>query len=685
MRDKLIQYVIIAATLTAIGGSYFYFRSEGSVTQKQGSIDGLVGYWDFEEGSGLIANDRSSSGNNGTITGATYTADSPLGNSLSFDGSNDIIDMGNVLDFDYNTSFSVCTWFKVNVAGGSLITKADGTIGYRLQFLSGKLAFVSREGGDFHFRVLSSVLNLGVWTHACGTNDGLNNSTSFKIYINGADNTETNLYYAPGTTFSNSNTFRIGSGFNGDIDEVKVYNRKLEAAEVANIYESKKIKINASQETKLTDGLVVNWTMDGNHIDWGATGAEVLDQAGSNDGDASTLGMDNSNAVVGKIGQALNFNKPDSEYVFKTSATGLPQGSSSFTSSAWINMPSPSSHQYFMGWGTAGSNNTNWLGLAGGKLLHVFYGNDLLAGTVLSADTWHHAAVTYDGITRRIYLDGEEDISPNPTTPAVSGNNLFVGSNSSADWLFTGKIDEARVYNRALSQGEITELYNQGQVKINASQETKLTDGLVLYQSFDGNHMNWEATGAEALDQAGNNDGGVIGATAAIGNTGQALDFDVNGDYINVGNDSSLNVSSSFSISTWIKRDAQSKAYPAIYIDGLWRLSFGLRNDGGGTANTLEMWFNNAVGRRSTGVIPQNEWTHIGATWNGTNLIFYINGAEDSTTSAINYSGHTTSYIGSHPGDGDSSTRYDGKIDDLRLYNRAITSSEMEQLYMMGK
>ncbi|MBI4699242.1 MAG: DUF2341 domain-containing protein, partial [Nitrospirae bacterium] len=162
----------------------------------------------------------------------------------------------------------------------------------------------------------------------------------------------------------------------------------------------------------------------------------------------------------GKIGKAQSYS--GSNYISLSSAN-LPVGNSSFTSSAWINLPNVNyGFSPIVCWGAQANNQANWTALvSSGKLTHVFYSNDLTGDTALSNNTWYYVAVTYDGTTRKLYLNGSEDKSADPSsTPAVNGTTLVMGMDSAFDWALTGKSDEVRVSDIARSAGWIATEYN---------------------------------------------------------------------------------------------------------------------------------------------------------------------------------------------------------------------------------
>ncbi|MCY3024446.1 MAG: LamG domain-containing protein, partial [Planctomycetota bacterium] len=98
----------------------------------------------------------------------------------------------------------------------------------------------------------------------------------------------------------------------------------------------------------------------------------------------------------------------------------------------------------------------------------------------LKAKTWHHLALTYDGIEMKLYLDGVVVSSRSIKRPRQPGDRPFtIGRRQDGQLAFQGRVDEVRLYNRALSQNELSiyVLYPM----------LASTDGLIAYWSFDGN------------------------------------------------------------------------------------------------------------------------------------------------------------------------------------------------------
>jgi len=80
----------------------------------------------------------------------------------------------------------------------------------------------------------------------------------------------------------------------------------------------------------------------------------------------------------------------------------------------------------------------------------------LYGGTRLQANTWVHLAATYDGTTQRLYVNGLQVATAAQTGAiATSSGPLRIGGNAVWGEYFQGRIDEVRIYSRALSQTEI--------------------------------------------------------------------------------------------------------------------------------------------------------------------------------------------------------------------------------------
>ena len=106
------------------------------------------------------------------------------------------------------------------------------------------------------------------------------------------------------------------------------------------------------------------------------------------------------------------------------------------------------------------------------KIFAVMYNTALgaylscISTTTVSTGTFYHVAVTYDGTTLRLYIDGSEEASDATSSGTLNTNSVteYIGrldsSITAQDW--DGKVDECGVWNRALGSSEVSDLYNSG-------------------------------------------------------------------------------------------------------------------------------------------------------------------------------------------------------------------------------
>jgi hypothetical protein len=159
------------------------------------------------------------------------------------------------------------------------------------------------------------------------------------------------------------------------------------------------------------------------------------------------------------INNALAFDGAN-DYVALPSTTPVPVGSSAYTIEAWIK-PNAMGVYGIIGWGNYGSTNqVNALRLDANGVYNYWWANDLYAPTGSLAGAWHHVAATFDGTTRRIYIDGVIKAQDTPTTllNVPNASNLRIGSTCPGPCggeYFPGSIDEVRVYSVGLTAAQV--------------------------------------------------------------------------------------------------------------------------------------------------------------------------------------------------------------------------------------
>lgn len=208
----------------------------------------LAGGWRLEETSGTSSADLSGNANTGTLTGSPSRVAGKLGTGLSLNGSSQYVTIPSSASLRISGQITVSAWVKLSSIPSSnwanIVSKGfdGGTVGYDLRltyFGSSTLDILSYDGSEYGTSYDVSAWTTGVWYHVVGLYDG----TNWKLYVNGV-NVSTTASGTGALGSANTGPLVIGgfdnSGsvsrlFPGTIDEVRVYNRGLTAAEVRSL------------------------------------------------------------------------------------------------------------------------------------------------------------------------------------------------------------------------------------------------------------------------------------------------------------------------------------------------------------------------------------------------------------------------------------------------------------------
>jgi hypothetical protein len=232
-----------------------------------------------------------------------------------------------------------------------------------------------------------------------------------------------------------------------------------------------------------------------------------------------------------------------------------------------------------------------------------------------------------------------------------------------------------------------------------------LTEGLVGFWSFDGQDTSYTA-GQKIIanDTSGNNNHGQNQGTAVPipvqGKLGQALQFDGVDDYVDMEDSYQFILQNTpFTFSAWVYLDrflTASDEYPTAVI---------LRTDAGVgytfffSNNGSYLGFN--IGAQSTfsrlrTATPTADfvgrWIHLTVQYNGngagtdSNYTVYMNNVKQSLVASGGYgTGTNETAIGGFFVDFQENEAWFGKIDDVRIYNRALSPQEIKRLYNLGR
>jgi len=237
------------------------FKKVGNLKYTAGpNFIGLVGYWNFNERNGTTAADNSGYGNDGTLyNGSTSCGNPPTtgaecpqwidgkyGKALSFDGSNDYVNITNSTSLN-PSKISIELWVKPNSLQNlkGVISKGEsGNNRWYVEINNTQYNWFVNDEGTWYAVGTSLTITNDVWKHLVFTYNG----SVMKAYLNGTDVSQSPSYgsYSSSlpslpTVSGNLYISSVGAAgyFNGTIDEVRIYPRALIAEEVKENYNAK--------------------------------------------------------------------------------------------------------------------------------------------------------------------------------------------------------------------------------------------------------------------------------------------------------------------------------------------------------------------------------------------------------------------------------------------------------------
>lgn len=235
--------------------------------------NGLVGWWQFNEGEGTIASDSSVYSNDGDIVGASWV-DGKYGKAINLNGSTDFVEVSDDVSL-HLSEITISVWIKrgrINTEE-MICSKYDGNYNeWYLYILSNnRFGLLIGDGSDnsvaYSVSPTYDLDETGVWYHLVGTFDG----TNLKLYLNGVDVTDGSVTQDSLNNYTN--VIRIGKAswydglhFDGIIDEVRIYDHALTPDEILQEYIGKHGRI----WYNTTSGKIKYW--DGSEIQvWDTT------------------------------------------------------------------------------------------------------------------------------------------------------------------------------------------------------------------------------------------------------------------------------------------------------------------------------------------------------------------------------------------------------------------------------
>ena len=607
---------------------------------------------------------------NGTASGVTFSTSA--GRSFADFGANSYIDLGVSSGFDISGAgdFSVSAWINPDSLSlpfgqiaGSVVSGASSpaNAGWQLAINQGVLRF--RVGGSGSHEDLDYTLPVdvaGSWNHVTATRDG----TSVKLYLNGvevASGTFASVYdthtatawhkMSIGGYYANSQWY---TGYDGKIDDVRIWNRNLSAIEVESLH------LATTVTPSLTDDLVIHHNCDDATAEIGEdvtfTDVSIGTSSGRTHWDFANL---NSKAVL-------------------SDPNNLPDMSGDWTVSMWFSeMTAPTT------WRSIARSQTENLGVVSSpshspaNTLGVYTTTAFVSAgysmNYLNFQNWNHMVIVGSGTTTKFYINGSH-VGTAPvkiSSDLYALNNTFSGNHSQ---LFANNMDDVRVWSRALSDSEVSTLHTGTIVT------PSLTDDLVGVWNFDS---------ADATDSVGSNDGTVTGVDFISDSGRTVASFDASaGEKIHFGDVDDVDFGTAdFSVGVWVNFNSiSSGAYTSpVVLKG----QTSLANWSGYSLNAYQGQMRFGVGgnggvKVATAAITTGDWHHVVGTRTGAAIKLYIDGSLVDTqadTMTRNVSTHLPLTFGSINNGTEYNGLLDAMVDDVRVWSRALSDSEVSTLH----
>ena len=301
-----------------------------------------------------------------------------------------------------------------------------------------------------------------------------------------------------------------------------------------------------------------------------------------------------------------------------------------------------------------------------------------LSGKEIDIRKWFLLTVTYDGKEIRMYEN--DKLTKRETlegVPAASVGDLFIGMMDGSVF-FKGKMDDLRIYNKRLTAQEVANLYKAGE-KSNAV-FLKKSNSMVAYYTFDGNFEDSSGYGNDAEKVTAQ---GSVKFVNAICGKGAMFS---KGSYLEVKDNDSINFDEGFSASFWVYINSNDDLMPVLHRLGVStgysanEPAYRVRCSNYYLAYNYVPFIYQAGEETSTFYsesIARGKWYHIALTFNGEQIRWYRNGVSVQKDEIDEITMAHASGILMIGSDGDSF--FNGTLDELKLYNYALSADEVKK------
>jgi len=594
--------------------------------------------------------------NDGTLSGASVVNDGARGMVASFDGTDDIITFPTSGMTAGRSELTLSMWIKPDedVSTNCIYDAHDN---WYWQFAIRHDKWYTRDSstgttGSRDNDLSMPSLTTSTWQHLAFVYSA--SAGTKTIYLDGEQSTSTSTSVDTLTSDRDDELLSLisdGTYYDGMMDDVRLYSRALNSTEIAYLAETAATEYTLTVNSGTGDGDYAEDAVADIEADVAPSGQDFDEWVGDTAGIASVSTADTT-LTMPAANQEITATYTDKTWML-TVNSGTGDGSYVVGAVADIDADTPASGKQFDEWigDTVGIANVT----TADTTLTMPYANAEITATYEDIPSGYTLTVnsgTGDGnYSESAVVDIDADA-------AASGYlfDAWTGDTSN----IPDVNDPSGTLTMPASSQEITATY------------TPVVSGLVSRFTFD----------TDARDTYGTNDGTLSGATVVNdGARGKVLSLDGTDDYVDLPEDEMCAGRSELTLTMWIYPDewVGTNSIYDEHIDNWWQ--FSITQAGWYTRDSSTGLTGSRNNDLSMPSISTGQWTHLAFVYSasGNEKTIYVDGEEDTSTSTsidTLTSDRTDARVG-WPSDG---SYLDGKIDDVRLYNRALSSSEIELL-----
>jgi hypothetical protein len=427
-----------------------------------------VGEWKLDDNTGTTASDTSANNSTGTFNGGVTWSTGKMGSGVKINGvSSSYVTMTDPADgsLDVGTgNFTIEAW--VNLDPSSTVTipsvvEKGGTsgavAGYWLYYLNSASTLQFRVGDGTNRTGPNGTTNIkdGLWHHVAAVADRTGANMAY-LYVDGRLEGSADISTVTGSA-DNALIFTLSSDVSncawlGSLDNVSLYKYVRSQSEIAWSYNY---------------GKPVAWYKMDESL-WNTTANEVKDSSGN--GLHGTAAGNATTTASGKYNYAGTFDGTG-DY-FDASDNAKLDITADFTLSAWINLTTAAIGNQFIITKRSGTGGGGGYDIAIGNSSEVFCQTDngttttsssTPTGVISTSSGWQHVTAVRSGTSCRIYIDGVDRTTTagTHTTLTANANAVRVGGNLNNSEYWNGQIDDARIYNYAMTAQQVKTLMNE--------------------------------------------------------------------------------------------------------------------------------------------------------------------------------------------------------------------------------